>query len=130
MRFQVDETPCSGQRGVVGGQFVAIVADKLTHAERVGYTPGNATLGVDPLEVAQKECTKILARFQAGPSENRGIEGLTNLFDKGIEPVLRQDFVEPLIKRMSGRTRQIGGRQKERLLSAGFAFAHRHAKSS
>src|ERR1700689_1990979 len=115
---------------MVSGQFVAIVADKLTHAERVGDTPGNATLGVDPFEVAQKKRAEILARLQAGPSENSSIEGLANLFDEGVKPALSQDVVEPLIKRMSRRTRQIGDRQKEWLLSASLAFTHRHAKSS
>src|ERR1019366_8488977 len=50
--------------------------------------------------------------------------------DEGIKLVLGQDLVEPLIKRMSGRARQIRGRHKERLLSAGLTFSHRHAKSS
>ena len=76
-----------------------------------------------------------LRRFRGHLGQERtakhfGIERLAKLLDERIERMLGKDFVKPLIERMSGRTWQIGRRQKKRFLSARLTFSHRHAKSS
>jgi hypothetical protein len=84
--------------GAIVGEAAApggwLMSDKdYADFEGVSETPGNATLGVNPLEVAQEKQAEILAWLQAGPAENRGVERLAKPFDERIKLVLRQDLV-------------------------------------
>src|SRR6266851_56583 len=101
-------------------------AHEAAHRERIGRTPGEAALRVEPFEVPEQQQPEVPPWRQAGPPHHWRVERPTLLLREPVEAGLVENGVQPRIERMARRDRQIGGRHPHRSLLA-LAFAHRHA---
>src|SRR6516162_6153974 len=80
-----------------------------SQGEAVGATPGNGSLGTQPLEVADEQQAEVDARRDGFPAEAIGIEGLTEVLDVGVEGGLGEKSVQLVIEDMAGGAGEIGG---------------------
>ena len=85
---------------------------------------------IDPFEVSQHQQSEVHPRRQARPSHRRCVEGLTQLFDILVEPVLLQNPIQSFVKRMRRTPRQLLGGDPYRLLAKlPVAFTHGHGRT-
>src|SRR5437764_3846940 len=76
---------------------------KAAQRQRISRAPGNATLRVNAFKVADEECPKIDPRGQARPAIRALlVELAAQRFHPGIELMLTQDLIQPLVKRIAG----------------------------
>src|SRR5262249_20270441 len=105
---------------------IEVEAHERSHGERIGGAPGDAALRVEPFEIADEQQPEVATGRQTRSPHHGRVEPLTLLLSESIEARRVEDRVQPGVKRMPRRDRQLGGSHKHRSLLAR-AFAHRHA---
>src|SRR5271157_5386778 len=129
MCLHIDQPPRARNRRVVRRHLVQPDAHKAPQRQRVRQPPGNPTLAVDALEIADQQRAKVNPRRQRRPPALGRIELRAPPFDKFVEALGLQQLVQPLIERMSRRRRQLGVRNPDVLLLLPLlAGAHCHAR--
>ena len=127
MRFHITQPPRARDRRVVRGRLVQLDAQEAPQRQRVGEAPPDAALRVDAFEVADQQAAKVQTRRQRRPSHLGCVELLTAAFDEGVEAVLVEQRVKPLVERMCRCAGHVGGRDPELLLVLSpTASSHRH----
>src|SRR3954463_8093808 len=97
------QPPRAGKGRMVRRRFVQGVTQKAAQRQGISRAPGNATLRVNPFKVADEECPKIHARGKARPAIRALlVELAAQRFHPGIELMLPQDLIQPVVKRIAG----------------------------
>lgn len=102
-----------GQARVVRGRLVEGDGEEGPQGEAVGAPPGDAPLGVDPLEVADEQHPEVRARRERRAAHLVGVVGPAQSLDELVELGLGQEGVEAVVERMAGGLRQVGGRDEQ-----------------
>src|SRR3954447_4910927 len=97
-----------------------------SQGEAVGATPGNGSLGAQPLEVAHEQHAEIGTRWDRFPAEAVGVEGLTEVLDVAVEGGLGEQAVELVMEDMAGGAGEIGGGDPKVWLLLRRAAPHAH----
>ncbi len=92
-------------------------------------SPGDASLGVEILEVADKEHAEVDARRDRIPAHAVGVIGLAEAFDMAVEATLSQQGVEFIVEDMAGGLGQVGGSDPEVPLPVLGPTTHAHGAS-
>ncbi len=88
------------QRRMIGCAFSEWDAKKLTKRKAVGTPPGDATLRLNPLKVADEQHSEVDSRGNAGATFVL-VVGLTDRFDPSVKARLGQQVVELSVEDMS-----------------------------
>ena len=107
MRFDVDQPAGAGEGGMIGAAFVESDSQKVADAERIGGPLGDTAFRIDALEIADEEGAEVDARGEAGPAHFFGVELLAGSFGELVELFGVEQFIEPSVKGVSGRGRQL-----------------------
>src|SRR5260370_41634953 len=107
MRFHVDQTAGARNRRVIRRVLIQPNPHKAPQPQRIRQLPGNPPFTADALEVAQQQRPKVDPRAQRRPAILRRIELRTPSLHKLIELLSLQQFIEPLLERMSWRRGQL-----------------------
>jgi hypothetical protein len=114
---------------VVGRRLHQLYIQKSAQRKGVGRSPGNCALRIETFEVANQQQSKIATGRQTWSPHRFGIKPRTQPLNVRIKPSFVQNLIQPLIKRMSGRCRQIvGGNPYRRLTPTALSFSHGHAR--
>src|SRR4051794_795341 len=126
------QPPGAGKGRMVRRRFVEGVTQKAAQRQRISRAPGNATLRVKAFEVADEECPKIHARDKARPAIRALLVKLAaQRFHPGIELMLTQDLIQPVVKRIPGSL-DYGARCDPNIVLplAPLPRSHRHAEKT
>ena len=114
---------------MVRRRFVQLEPQEAPHAQRIGRSPRDPALRVEPFEVPEQQQAEIATRGQARTPQLVGVESLTERLDVPIEVHFVEDLVQSPIERMRGTPRQVlCGHPHRRLRRATSSFAHCHAR--
>src|ERR1035438_7883592 len=129
MRFHVDQTAGTRNRRVIRRVLIQPNPHKAPQPQRIRQLPGNPAFAVDALKVAQQQRPEVDPRGQRRPTILSRIELRTPSLHKLIELLRLQQFIEPLIERMSWRRRQLRmSNPNVFLLFSLLARPHRHRR--
>ena len=122
---QVNQPARARHRRMIGRSLVELVAEECPQRQRIGDAPGDLTLRVDALEIADYEQAEIDPGRDAGPTDALGVKRRAPLFHKLVESVLVQHLIQSLVKRMS-RSPQVLRRHPQLSLARARPFSQRH----
>jgi hypothetical protein len=103
------------QAGMVRAALLGFQAQEIPQRQTVAATPGNATLGVDALEVTHEEHPKVPTRRDRRTA-SLGIVALAEGLDESVEVSLHQELLQPLVEWVACRFRQVPSSDPELLL--------------
>src|SRR5260370_34901079 len=129
MRFHVDQTAGARNRRVIRRVLIQPNPHKAPQPQRIRQLPGNPAFTVDTLKVTQQQRPEVDPRGQRRPAILSRIELRTPSLHKLIELLPLQQFIEPLIERMSWRRWQLPmSNPNVFLLFPPLARPHRHTR--
>src|SRR5208283_4694778 len=129
MRFHVDQTAGTRNRCVIRCVLLQRYPHKAPQPQRIRQLPGNPALTVDALKVSQQQRPEVDPRGQRRSTILSRIELRTPSLHKLIELLRLQQFIEPLIERMSWRRGQLRmSNPNVFLLFPLLARPHRHTR--
>jgi hypothetical protein len=130
MGFDIDQPARARDRRVVRRRHFEPDAKEIAQRQRIGRTPGDATLRVNALEIPNQQQPEVDARRHARSAHRLRVEAGALGFDEIVESVLAQQLIQPPIERMTRGPRQVCRCHPHGHLSIAFAFAHRHGTHS
>jgi len=89
---------------MIGRRLWQHQAKKLAQRERIGGTPRNRALGIQPFEIADQQQPEVAARRQAG-SAVVGVESCAQALDEAIEVLLAENLIQSRVERMRSTAR-------------------------
>src|SRR5690606_8570627 len=105
------------------------VPDEAAQGERIGHAPRDPALRVQTLEVTNEQQPEVHPGRHARPAVPSAVEAPAEVFQAPVEAVLREQFVQPLVERVTRRLDDLrGGDPKIRLPLSLFASSHCHAR--
>ncbi len=94
-RIRLQPRRVDRHRGMIRGRGLEAEPHKAAYRERIRRAPGDATLRVQPLEVAEQRQPEVPPRRQAGSPHHRSVERSTLLLREPVKPGLVEDGVQP-----------------------------------
>ena len=116
----------AAETGMVWRRFLDSEAKELLQRERVGASPSDLPLRVEPLEVADHQHPHVDAGRDTRPATLLRVERRAQLLDLPIEVSLSKKLVQLPVERVAGTRRQRRGCDPQRLLAFSAAATHRH----
>jgi hypothetical protein len=80
--------------------------EKLAQGKRISCPPGDRTLRIQALEIADQQEPEVTARRQSGPAIVR-IEPLAEPFDERVEVMIVENLIQSCVERVRGGAWQI-----------------------
>jgi hypothetical protein len=111
---------------MVWGMIGQLEAKELTNRQAVSASPGDAALGLDPLEITLQEHTKLNARLNIRTSTDLAVIKLAKLLNPAIEARFFKQLIEFRVEHVPIRTGQIHKGNKQVLLLNDFASTKGH----
>ena len=129
MGLDIDQPTRARNRRVIRRRFVQRQVQELANRERICGAPRDASLRIDPLEVADQQQSEIHTGREAGASHGVGVKRPARSFDERVELTHVEHRIHASIERVRRRRRQLGGRDPEIVLTSSLASgAHRHRR--
>ena len=128
VRVEVDQPTRTRDCRVVGRHLHQLHIQKSAQRKGIGRPPGNRALRIESFEVPNQQQSKIATGRQTGSPHRLRIKPRAQPLNVRIKPGSAQNPIQPLIKRMGGRCRQIvRGYPYRRLTPTALTFSHGHA---
>jgi hypothetical protein len=116
------------QPGVIGNLVPVRKPQEIPQRKGIRTPPSDATLAVDPLEIADHVHPEIPSRRQRRSPHARRVERLARRLDEGVEAGLGQHLLQPVVEGVSRRTRHLSPGHDQVALNTRLA-SHRHRRN-
>ena len=111
-----------------GGASGKVSPRKSRSVNESGRPPGDATLRIQPFEVADQQQPKIDARRQARSAHRLGIERRTRGLGEVVKALFLEQLIQSCIERVARRRWQLRRRHPHARRSIASPFPHRHRR--
>jgi hypothetical protein len=129
VHFDVQPLANPAQTGMIRRRFVHCVAEKRAQRERVGAAPRDPALGVESFEADERHA-HVHARRNARTALAGGVVLRAAFLDVAVELRGREDRVQPIVERVTWRSRKIARRDPQVRLLGHRSSLHRHQPPS
>ena len=128
MRLEIDQPARPRDRRMIRRRLGEGEAQEVAERQRIRRAPRDGALRVQPFEVPDQQQPEVDPRRQPRPAHRLGVKRRAPRLGEVIKATVTQQLIQPRVKRMTGRRRQLGRRHPHGRLSIARSFAHRHGR--